>query len=298
MAERVATIIVNYNSGTYLSDCVRSLMRSAIPMDIHVVDNASTDDSVGQLAAAFGDKPNLSIIRNPDNVGFATANNQVLSKVTAEYFVLINPDCTVEPETISRLLTAMESDAGIGIASCLIRNTDGSVQKTCRRRFPTPLSGLGRVTGLSRVSPERFRDFDYGDVERVDQLEDVEAISGAFFIVRAESLKKVGLLDEGYFMHCEDLDWCMRFWQSGYRVVFVPEGEVIHHKGVSARGREMRVDWHLHKGMLRFYQKFYAARYPRIVWWLVYAGIVTRFVLRSIKNLFKRALPMEARTAS
>jgi len=298
MAERVAAVIVNYNSGAYLSDCVRSLLRSATPMGIHVVDNASTDDSVEQLTAAFGDKPNLSIIRNPDNVGFATANNQVLSKVLAEYFVLINPDCTVEPETISRLLAAMESDAGIGIASCLIRNSDGSVQKTCRRRFPTPLSGLGRVTGLSRVSPERFRDFDYGDLENVDQLEDVEAISGAFFVVRAESVKKVGLLDEGYFMHCEDLDWCMRFWQSGFRVVFVPEGEVIHHKGVSARGREMRVDWHLHKGMLRFYQKFYAARYPRIVWWLVYAGIVTRFVLRSIKNLLKRALPMEARTAS
>jgi hypothetical protein len=105
----------------------------------------------------------------------------------------------------------------------------------------------------------------------------VEAISGAFMMVRRDALARVGPLDEGYFLHCEDLDWCMRFRRSGRRVLFVPGATAVHHKGTSSRGRPVRVLWHMHRGMVRFYRKFFRREYPGPFMWLVVAGVAVRF---------------------
>ena len=105
----------------------------------------------------------------------------------------------------------------------------------------------------------------------------MDAISGAFMMVRREALDAVGPLDEAYFMHCEDLDWCMRFRQSGRRVLFVPTASAVHHKGASSRARPVRVLWHMHRGMVRYYRKFFRREYPGPFMWLVVAGVAVRF---------------------
>jgi hypothetical protein len=119
----------------------------------------------------------------------------------------------------------------------------------------------------------------------------VEAISGAFMFVRREALEQVGPLDEGYFLHCEDLDWCMRFQQAGWQVLFVPDVEVTHYKGHSSKHQPIKILWHMHRGMVRFYRKFFRARYPLPLMWLVVAGVWVRFSGLATRALFSRSRP-------
>ena len=270
-------IVVNYNAGEWLRACIESILHSEHEAKIVIVDNASVDESIAGLGACAD---GVELIRNTENAGFARANNQVLKSHSAEFYVLVNPDCIVEKDTIGTVISAMRKDKDIGLASCVIRNADGSIQKTCRRRFPTPASALARTLGLSTLWPGKSGNFDYGDEQANSGVEFVEAISGAFMVARESVLASVGYLDEGYFMHCEDLDWCKRFWQAGFKVAFVADVFVTHAKGAS--GRTLRVNWHLHQGMLRFYRKFYQSEYPRILLVLVYIGVFFSFLGRSI----------------
>jgi GT2 family glycosyltransferase len=256
-------------------------------MSVYVVDNDSTDGSIEQLRQieAYG---KLEVIKNEENRGFAAANNQILNTVPSDYYVLINPDCKVQPDTVSKVLDAMEQDERIGLASCLIRDPDGTIQESCRRRFPTPWSGFVRILGLHHISRDNpmFANFDLGGQQMGNGIEFVEAISGAFMVARGEAIRAVGVLDEDYFMHCEDLDWCMRFWKSGYKVAFVPGVEVTHAKGGSSGSKKWLVNWHLHRGMIRFYSKFYKEKYPLPIMWLVFAGVGLRFVVKSTNLLY------------
>ena len=281
----VLAIVVNYNADEWLLACVRSLLDCKPPINVCVVDNASSDGSLERMCREFEDVHRLEVVINEENAGFARANNQILRSQPAEFYVLVNPDCEVEQDTIAKTIEVMQHNTNIGLASCLIKNVDGSVQKTCRRKFPTPWTGLIRTLGLNSLFPKVFGDFDYGDKAPSNQVEYVEAISGAFMVVQGSALEKVGYLDEGYFMHCEDLDWCKRFWQSGLKVAFVPKVNVTHKKGVG--GRSLRVNWHLHQGMLRFYKKFYFDEYPKILFVFVYTGVALSFLAKSTSILIR-----------
>lgn len=277
-------IIVNYNAGQWLTKAVQSALSHSQGL-VSVVDNASSDDSLDTLQT-FEDSERLKVIKNPSNRGFAAANNQVLSQISAEYAVLMNPDCELNSQTLPGVLEAMQQHPDWGIASCRILNQDGSIQATCRRRFPTPWSALVRITMLHRLFPKQTwaRNFDDGDqVSANEKPQVVEAISGAFMVVRRSAMQEVSLLDEAYFMHCEDLDWCKRFSLSGWQVGFVPSVSVLHAKGVSSRSRPVGVLWNLHRGMNRFFDKYYRQQTPIIVRALVKVAIVISFALRAIK---------------
>jgi len=202
----------------------------------------------------------------------------------------MNPDCELNDQTLPLLLNSFEHTPEMGLASCRILNEDGSLQVTCRRRFPTPWSALVRLLLLHRLFPNnvQFADFDYGADDVIsEQVEFVDAISGAFMMVRKQALEDVGLLDEGYFMHCEDLDWCKRFQQSEWKVGFVSNASVMHAKGVSSRSRPIKVLWTLHKGMNRFFDKFYKTEYSWLTRFTVKIGIIVSFIFRSFLTLLK-----------
>jgi GT2 family glycosyltransferase len=126
----------------------------------------------------------------------------------------------------------------------------------------------------------------------------MEAISGAFMFVRRKALEQVGPMDDGYFLHCEDLDWCMRFRKDGWKILFVPQVAIIHKKGVCCRDRQIQAEWHKHKGMIRFYRKFFKHQYPLAIMYMVIASVWTRFalltMLLSLQRLKKRipSLPL------
>ena len=272
-------VIVNYNAGDWLVRSVGSALRYTTAR-VSVVDNASIDSSIADLKRAFKEESRLEVIINAQNVGFATANNQILNNLENDYVVLMNPDCELKQDALDRIISIMQDNETIGLASCRILNADGSLQKTCKRRFPTPKTAGLRMLGMSRLFPQH--DFDFGNkVSDSNSFEILEAVSGAFMVVRKSAMDKVGVLDEKYFMHCEDLDWCKRFALAGWDVAFVPSAEVVHAKGVSSKARPIRVLWNLHRGMDRFFTKFYIDT-PWPLRYLVKIGIYLSFIVRAI----------------
>jgi GT2 family glycosyltransferase len=274
----ISTIIVNYNAGGLLLNCVDSLLNCPLEIEIIVVDNASTD---GSLEALLG-LPCIQIIRNPINAGFAAACNSGALVATAPFVLFLNPDCYFNPGTMVKLLEAMCQDERIGMAGGLLTDLDGTEQAGGRRAVPTPWRSFVRAFGLARFSerwPRLFYDFHLHKQPLPAQPIEVEAISGACMLVKREAMTNVGAWDEGYFLHCEDLDWCMRFRQKGWKVMFVPSAQIFHEHGGCSRTRPIFVEWHKHKGMMRFYRKFFRHQYPGVVMWMVTSGVWLRFCL-------------------
>ena len=286
---KVSVIIVNYNSGSLLADAVSRVIRSSIPVEIFVSDNGSIDESIKLLKKTSEYSSRIHIIENQVNLGFSQGNNIVLPLASTDFLLFLNPDCLIESDTIEKMLEALSSRPDVGMAGCLILNTDGTEQPGCRRSIPTPWRSFSRVLRLGWVfkNSDFFQDFNLTGTPLPMQAVDVEAISGAFMLLRRSALDRVGPLDPEYFLHCEDIDWCMRFTQAGYRILFVPNVVITHVKGSCSFSRPIFVEWHKHKGMLRFYRKFFLEKYPRPLMWLVTLGVWLRFGLVATHYSFR-----------
>ncbi|RLL50878.1 glycosyltransferase family 2 protein [Mariprofundus sp. EBB-1] len=286
----ISVIIVNYNCGSLLTQCVHAALSSTVPVEVFVSDNGSADGSIEHLRNKVSDD-RLHIILNNENLGFAKASNIPLPVTAGDYILFLNPDCIIKPDTIESMLAEMKTHPEAGMGGCLILNSDGSEQCGCRRRVPTPARTLTRVLHLDIPFPFLR---DKGMLLHLEPLpadsQEQEAISGAFMLVRREAMEDVGLMDEGYFLHCEDLDWCMRFRQKHWKILFVPDVEVTHAKGVCSEGRAVRVEWHKHKGMVRFYKKFFRHQYPLPLMWSVIVAVWLRFSLLAIVLTFRQLL--------
>jgi GT2 family glycosyltransferase len=272
-------VIVNFNAGNFLPDCVASALAQGV-RSVIVVDNASVDDSLVLLEQACPDESRLKILRNAANLGFSTACNIGIHASTQPFILFLNPDATLDPGALARMMEALASTDNAGMAGGLLCNPDGSEQPGGRRVFPTPGRAFLRAFGLSRLAgifPGRFPDFLLHTGPLPAKPVAVEAISGACMLVKRAAMEDVGLWDEGYFLHCEDLDWCMRFRQKGWQILFVPGSKVIHQWGACSRARPVFVEWHKHRGMMRFYRKFFRQQYPGALMWLVAAGVWLRF---------------------
>ena len=275
-SRKVSIVIVNYNAGEILLKCVASAEQQA--GQIIVVDNASVDGSISALRNAF---PATRIICNELNLGFAAACNLGAQEADGEHILFLNPDCILDQDAVSILVQAANSAPNIGMVGGLLVNPDGSEQIGGRRAVPTPWRSFVRAFGFSALSkryPRLFSDFALHEQPMPDHPIEVEAISGACMLVRRDAMEEVGLLDEGYFMHCEDLDWCMRFRRKSWNILFAPDARMIHHKGHCSRSRPLFVEWNKHKGMMRFYNKFFRHQYPGVLMVLVMAGVWTRFI--------------------
>jgi GT2 family glycosyltransferase len=278
MSAVISAIIVNYNAGELLRRCVDSLLNCPLEIEIIVVDNASRD---GSLDALLG-LPGVQILKNPANVGFATACNSGLRVSSAPFLLFLNPDCSFKPGVLAELLSAMETDRRVGMTAGVLTNVDGTEQAGGRRAIPTPWRSFVRAFGLGRFSdrwPRLFFDFHLHKQPLPDGPVEVEATSGACMMIRREAMQDVGEWDEGYFLHCEDLDLCMRFRQKGWKILFVPDVKIVHVRGVCGRTCPIFVEWHKHKGMIRFYRKFFRHQYPGVLWPIVVFGVWLHFVL-------------------
>jgi len=285
----ITAIIVNYNSGALLTACVASLLASTCPVKVVVSDNASSDDSLDRLSAFFGNDARIVVIRSSENLGFSGGCNRGLPHAASEYILFINPDCVVPPDALEKMSRLMAEHPHTGMAGCLIRNLDGSEQVGCRRFVPTPWRSFVRVLRLDRLFPavRRFKTFNMAGTPLPERAMSIEAISGAFMFVRRSVLERVGLLDEHYFLHCEDLDWCMRFRLAGYDIMFEPAVEIIHLKGGSL-APAIFVEWHKHKGMARFYQRFFRDQYPLALMLVVIVAVWARFFLMAPYLILRR----------
>ena len=276
MSAVISAIIVNYNAGELLRSCVDSLLNCPLEIEIIVLDNASTDGSLDALLGLTC----VQIIKNPVNVGFAAACNSGARVASAQFLLFLNPDCFFKQGTLARLLEAVLVDDRVGMAGGCLTNLDGTEQAGGRRAVPTPWRSFVHAFGLVRFSdrwPRLFFNFHLHKQPLPDHNIEVEAISGACMLVKRVAMADVGPWDEGYFLHCEDLDWCMRFRQKGWKILFVPSARVTHALGVSSRSRPIFVEWHKHKGMTRFYRKFFRHQYPGVLMGFVALGVWLRF---------------------
>ncbi|WP_367850303.1 glycosyltransferase family 2 protein [Rhodoferax sp. WC2427] len=283
-------VIVNYNAGSLLAECVGS----ALPQvdEVLVVDNASRDTSMDECAQLYSADRRLALTRNSANLGFAAACNIGYLQAKGDYILFLNPDCFLEPTAVANLLAALQGDSSVGMVGGLLMNLDGTEQGGGRRAIPTPWRSFVRAFGLNRFEkrwPKLFFDFHLHKQALPQHPIDVEAISGACMLVKRQAVDAVGLWDDGYFLHCEDLDWCMRFRLAGWKILFVPSAHILHALGVSSRSRPIFVEWHKHKGMMRFYRKFFRHQYPGVVMGLVAAGVWMRFGMVAAYYLAKRA---------
>ncbi len=292
----VAVIIVNHNAGSLLTGCVHAALKQA--REIIVVDNASTDSSLVNLMNSLTAEAPLKLIPTGRNAGFATGCNIGLNASTQPYILFLNPDCILEKNSLQRLVQVLASDPHIGMVGGYVTNPDGSEQGGGRRAIPTPWRAFVRAFGLYRLAkywPQLFFDFHLHKQPLPQTPIEVEAISGALMLVRRQAIEDVGTWDEGYFLHCEDLDWCMRFKQKNWKIIFVPDAPVTHFQGTCSRSRPFFVAWHKHKSMLRFYRKFFRHQYPSTLMTLVTLGIWLRFgatvMFYTVQNCYKLMKP-------
>lgn len=293
LRKSVSVVIVNYNGGAMLTECVRSVLASSVRLEVFVSDNGSQDGSIAFLRGALEYSAPVTVIENRENLGFAKGCNVALPHCRGEYVLFLNPDCVVNPGTLEEMIRVMYASPEAGMASCLVLNGDGTEQVSCRRFVPTPWRSMMRVLHLHRVirNHPRFRSFEMKDLPLPREPEPVEAISGAFMFLRSAAIRAVGPLDEGYFLHCEDLDLCMRFREAGWKILFVPHVRIVHHKGMSgSRIHPVRVEYHKHYGMIRFYNKFFRKQYPGILMVAVATVVWVRFVLKASWVLLLRFL--------
>lgn len=279
MPKLVSLIVVNYNGGAFLNRCISSAIHQVD--ELIVVDNASSDSSLEQLEAAFAGEPKLRIIRNPANLGFSAACNIGLDNTESCYLLFLNPDCVLEPGTVKRLVQTLENVPDAGMTGGLLIGPDGMEQGGGRRAVPTPWRSFVHAFGLSRFSnrwPRLFFDFYLNKEPLPASPVEVEAISGACMLARRSAMQDVGKWDEGYFLHCEDLDLSMSLRRKGWKIMFVPDVKVMHYKGACSEYRPIFVEWHKHRGMIRFYRKFFRDQYPGVLMWLVIVGVWVRFL--------------------
>jgi GT2 family glycosyltransferase len=276
----VSLIIVNYNACECIVACVSSALSQV--GEVIVVDNASRDDSLAQLEAVFRGDQRLKIVRNRENLGFAAGCNIGADHSSGSCLLFLNPDCVVAPGSVKNLMRVLTDYPDVGMVGGLLVNPDGTEQAGGRRAIPTPWRSFVRAIGLSRFAgrwPRLFFDFHLHKQPLPTRPIEVEAISGACMLVRRTAMQDVGRWDEGYFLHCEDLDLSMTLWRKGWKIMFVPEAKIVHDKGGCSRSRPIFVEWHKHRGMMRFYHKFFQHQYPGPLMWLVALGIWLRFGL-------------------
>ena len=275
---KLAVVIVNYNTAGLLRACLASIPDGyrGGEVDIYVVDNGSVDDSLHMLANEF---PSVHVTASSHNGGFAYANNIALSRIMAladgpEYTCILNPDTVVVPGAFDVLIEYLSAHPDVGVVGPRLLLPDGTLDRACRRSFPTPEVSMWRMLGVARLFPrsQRFGRYNMTYVDE-HQTIDVDAIVGACMVMPTAVLREVGGLDDTYFMYGEDLDWCFRFKQYGWRIVYVADAVVHHIKRAASRQQPVQTIRHFYDAMRIFFRRYYAATTPLPFRWLIESGI-------------------------
>lgn len=249
--------------------------------EVIVVDNGSNDGTAEWVQEHISKSVNkhISFIQNA-NTGFAHGNNLGIRQASGKYILLLNPDTEVRPETFKVMLDFMENRPDVGIAGCKLIKPDGSLDLACRRRFPNPWNSFKRLFLLDRSG------YNYTNIDENQEME-VDSVVGAFLMIRREVMDKIGLLDEAFFMYGEDLDWCWRCKEAGYKVWYYPKTTIAHYKGESSRKIPFHALKWFHDAMWVFYRKHYAEQYPFLFNWAVWIGIYSRMAALIVLNTLK-----------
>jgi GT2 family glycosyltransferase len=264
----LSVVIVNWNTREMLADCLHSLYAGlgTLSAEVLVVDNASEDGSPEMVEQRF---PQVVLIRNTENRGFAAANNQALARAQGRHVLLLNSDTLVLGDVIPASVAWMDAHPDQGLMGPRVLNTDRTLQITCSG-YPSLLNLGLQASGLTRL-PGAF--FDRYQMRRWDRRDTraVDVVSGCCMFVRRAAMEKVGLLDEAFFFYGEETDWCRRFADAGWGLSFAPVGEIVHFGGGSVRKLSHKRDVMLTEGTVRLHRK-HGGRIGGLACWTLLAG--------------------------
>lgn len=260
----LSVVIVNWNTREFLSRCLRSVYDTTLDLDFEVivVDNGSTDGSQEMVRRDF---PGVSLIVNTENKGFAKANNQAIGRSRGRYVLLLNSDAFVRENAIEHTVAFMDGHPEAGMAGCKLLFEDGRLQPSCYA-FPTLFTEFFIAVGLDRLFPRSRLFGKYGMTYwDFDDIREVDVILGAFMLVRATAMDEVGLMDERYFMYSEEVDWCYRFREKGWRIYFYPHVEAVHLGGGSTRQVRAGMLIRLYGSRIEFFRKHHGRMSARLL---------------------------------
>lgn len=283
----ISFIITPWNCKDLLEGTLKSIFASETKYQYEVIvyDHGSTDGSLEMLEYNY---PQVKLIRG-DDVGFAAANNEGLKISEGRYVVLLNADTELSKDTIETMISFMDSRPDIGVATGkLVLAVSGKLDPACRRGFPTPWVSFARFSGLSLLFPKSalFNQYNMSYLSEDDEYE-LDSCSGAFQMSRREVLNKIGYLDDTFYMYGEDIDWCYRAKEAGWKVYYYPRTTILHYKGYLSgkSGKKKRHNprpiWEFHRAMVLFYDKHYKNKYPSILGFFVKLGVWLRYLLKA-----------------
>jgi GT2 family glycosyltransferase len=283
----LSIIIVSYNTKEFLKACIESIYKTTknIKFEIIVVDNASTDDSVAETLKLKTE--NLKIIENKENLGFSKANNIGVKQANGRYILFLNSDTVVYENTLGGMVKFMDEHVDVGAATCKLIMPNGQIDDASHRGFPTPWNAFSHFSGLSKLfgKTRLFGGYNLG-FKDFSKTHEIDALAGAFMLVRRKAGVDANWWDEDYFFYGEDIEFCYMLKQAGWKIFYVPEFSVLHYKGVSgglkkvskdittaSKETKQRATKARFNAMRLFYKKHYEQKYPWFVTRLVYLGI-------------------------
>ena len=286
--------MVSYHTGPVLYAAVKSALMQQQLAELIVVDNGNPPAVLTRLQQmALGD-PRLVIMTGGGNVGFAKGCNAGAARATGDFILLLNPDCLLPPEALADMMAAFGEMPDAMLAGCWLMNPDGSEQRGGRRQLLTPQTALVEALRLHRVF-KKYKRLNNHETEMPRETHEVDAISGAFMCMRAADYRNFGGLDEGFFLHVEDLDFCMRVKRNGGKIICVPGVQVTHMLSTSGETTSRFIEWHKAKGFIRYFHKHFEGEVPLPLLWLVDGAAMARFALKVIAGNLKRRLWREPR---
>ena len=294
----LSIIIVSYNTSDFLKGCLGSIKATSkgFTYEIIVVDNASSDNSLEMLKMEF---PEVILIKNQENIGFSKANNMGVGKSKGRYVLFLNPDIVIYKDSLFKMVKFMDEHEDVGGATCKLVMPNGKLDDASHRGFPNPWNSFSYFLGLSKLFPKSklFGGYNLGFLD-LSNTHEIDACAGAFIIVRRLAGEQIEWWDEDYFFYGEDLEFCFRLKEIGWKIYFVPSVSALHYKGVSGGIKEnskkittasvetkkRSTDWRFN-AMKIFYRKHYQNKYPFILNRLIILGINLKhwISLRSIK---------------
>ncbi|GBE30448.1 N-acetylglucosaminyl-diphospho-decaprenol L-rhamnosyltransferase [bacterium BMS3Bbin04] len=250
----LSVIIVSYNVRDLLATCLLSIAQAQVGLKVEtwVVDNASDDDTVEMVRQRF---PQVRVIANIENVGFAKANNLALNQASGRHLMILNPDTIVGAKSLSALVDFLDNNPEYGAVGPKLLNEDGTYQPAGKRSIPTPWSSFCKLSGLSSAFPRSriFNEYELGHLHE-DETHEVGALCGAAMVLSREAFAKCGGLDEQYFMYGEDIAWSDAVRRAGYKIGYLPDAPIVHIKGQSTKQDEAAHDRHFFDAMKIFYR--------------------------------------------
>ena len=281
-------IIVAADSGVPLRECAARALASSVPVELVLVDNASRDGVPQALARAYEHDERVRVVYNHANLGFGPAVNVGARQAQGDALLVLNPDCMLEPDTLSRVLDVQRAHPDAGVIGVVVCDPDGTPDPASRRRDPLLRRSLNEMTGRVKRDASRYEGVDVPGPMPDDVIE-TENVSGALMLLPRAAFERLHGFDEGYFLHCEDLDLCRRARDAGYKVLLAGDVRVRHAKGGSSAHRPVFVSYHKHRGMWRWFRKFDPAARGPLTRVLVACGIAAHFLATAPLLGFLRA---------